>query len=258
MREIPGPRRGFTLIELLVVIAVIAILAAILFPVFAQARDKARAASCVSNLKQFAHAVLMYIQDYDEVFPQSVYSMDGAILIPGSRHRAFTVYDATLPYVKNIEVMVCPSHRPGIDFAAVLASFALQSSGNFRYSSYGLNFALFQDPALPPGLFDQDPVVSLAAVAEPVNTTMFFDATYTRTPVDHLGNRVPAGGFEWSNFPGDSRHADGLNVSFVDGHVKYYPKRGSIPGTSPSGGSQVPTYTLPWDLSGIPGGTPNT
>src|SRR5512141_1862141 len=64
-------RKGFTHIELLVVIAIIAILAAILFPVFAKAREKARAASCMSNLKQIALATLMYVQDYDQVFPSS-------------------------------------------------------------------------------------------------------------------------------------------------------------------------------------------
>ena len=64
-----SPSRGFTLIELLVVIAIIAILAAILFPVFAQARAKARQASCLSNQKQWANAIMMYVQDYDETFP---------------------------------------------------------------------------------------------------------------------------------------------------------------------------------------------
>jgi prepilin-type N-terminal cleavage/methylation domain-containing protein/prepilin-type processing-associated H-X9-DG protein len=89
--------RAFTLIELLVVIAIIAILAAILFPVFAQAREKARQASCTSNLKQVGMAVRMYLQDYDETYlpwGQSVTASPAAILDP---------------YIKNYQVWVCPS-----------------------------------------------------------------------------------------------------------------------------------------------------
>src|SRR5690242_1981973 len=90
------PRRaGFTLIELLVVIAIIAILAAILFPVFAQARESARESSCLSNLKQLATAMMMYSQDYDERYPvngNQVYWMD-----------------LLQPYVKNSRVFNCPS-----------------------------------------------------------------------------------------------------------------------------------------------------
>src|SRR5687768_1575996 len=85
--------RGFTLIELLVVIAVIAILAAILFPVFAQAREKARQAACASNLKQAGLAVVMYAQDYDETFPFAAFNPPGQPLI--------TWYDLVEPYVKS-------------------------------------------------------------------------------------------------------------------------------------------------------------
>jgi prepilin-type N-terminal cleavage/methylation domain-containing protein/prepilin-type processing-associated H-X9-DG protein len=99
-----GHRSGFTLIELLVVIAVIAILAAILFPVFAQAREKARQTSCLSNVKQMATAMMMYIQDNDEIFPpvMSVSPTD------------VWIYEASWikrlePYSKNLGMFICPS-----------------------------------------------------------------------------------------------------------------------------------------------------
>ena len=94
----PWRRRGFTLIELLVVIAIIAILAAILFPVFAQAREKARQTTCVSNTRQMALAVLQYLQDYDETFPRD--SNDG--------QKTFWM-DYVQPYVKNTAIWICPS-----------------------------------------------------------------------------------------------------------------------------------------------------
>ncbi len=253
-------RKAFTLIELLVVIAIIAILAALLFPVFAQAKEAAKKASCVSNLKQYSTSVQLYIADYDDVYAQSVYSMDAAILIPGSGNRVFTVYDALLPYVKNVQIMVCPSHAPGIDFVKILNGLGLQGSGNFRHSSYGLNFAVFQDPALPPSLFEQDPVVVATNLEEPANTTLFFDSFYVGpaslggsppTP----GCPAPGGPFAWDNFPGHPRHAKGMVVNFADSHTKVYKEKGGIPGVSTG---NVPTYTLPCDLSGIPGGTPDT
>lgn len=118
-------QRGFTLIELLVVIAIIAILAAILFPVFAQARDKARATSCLSNMKQLGLGTMMYIQDYDELMPQSVSNVGGVWLttfwhmVPpdwssATSHQAvigspFVWANSTQPYVKNYQVLRCPS-----------------------------------------------------------------------------------------------------------------------------------------------------
>jgi len=96
-------RYGFTLIELLVVIAIIAILAAILFPVFAQAREKARQITCASNLKQMGLALIQYNQDYDETFPQKGMSGKGG----------YTASWQTMimPYLKSTEVFVCPSHQ---------------------------------------------------------------------------------------------------------------------------------------------------
>jgi prepilin-type N-terminal cleavage/methylation domain-containing protein len=99
-------RRGFTLIELLVVIAIIAILAAILFPVFAQAREKARQTQCMNNLKQMATGTISYIQDYDEKFPMAVYA---PALNPNGQQCAFTLFDAIFPYIKNLDITRCPS-----------------------------------------------------------------------------------------------------------------------------------------------------
>ncbi|MBD3292214.1 MAG: prepilin-type N-terminal cleavage/methylation domain-containing protein, partial [Armatimonadia bacterium] len=94
-------RRGFTLIELLVVIAIIAILAAILFPVFARAREKARQTSCLSNSKQIGTALMMYVQDYDETLP-GYYNPD----LPGEANQWYEVIE---PYVKNEQIFICPS-----------------------------------------------------------------------------------------------------------------------------------------------------
>src|SRR5688572_20792846 len=96
----PRTKRGFTLIELLVVIAIIAILAAILFPVFAQARESARKATCTSNMKQIGTAISMYMQDFDEWYPPSQFpSTDPSVSWP----------TMIFPYIKNEGVFVCPS-----------------------------------------------------------------------------------------------------------------------------------------------------
>jgi len=97
-------RKGFTLIELLVVIAIIAILAAILFPVFAQARAKAKQASCLSNMKQIGLGLMMYAEDYDQTLPSSYYYLNGASSGGGYMHWSGMI----MPYVKNEKLFVCP------------------------------------------------------------------------------------------------------------------------------------------------------
>jgi len=111
-------RRGFTLIELLVVIAIIAILAAILFPVFARAREKARQTACLNNVKEMGLGMLMYAQDYDEMFPaMSLGPVTPIPVIPEhpefGRHATLGYFNCwsngIYPYIKNVQIFLCPS-----------------------------------------------------------------------------------------------------------------------------------------------------
>jgi prepilin-type N-terminal cleavage/methylation domain-containing protein/prepilin-type processing-associated H-X9-DG protein len=107
-------RRGFTLIELLVVIAIIAILAAILFPVFAQAREKARQTTCLSNLKQIGLGVMMYAQDYDEAYPSaSVYGDADGVDSWHAQGSGRQIKDLIVPYTKNLDIWQCKSDSNG-------------------------------------------------------------------------------------------------------------------------------------------------
>jgi prepilin-type N-terminal cleavage/methylation domain-containing protein/prepilin-type processing-associated H-X9-DG protein len=119
-------RRAFTLIELLVVIAIIAILAAILFPVFAQARAKARQAACLSNMKQIGTAVMMYVQDYDEIYPPAQLSLTPT----GTGNPVVSWPTLIYPYVKNEGVFVCP------DGETSLKSVTLTSGGTTTTGQY--------------------------------------------------------------------------------------------------------------------------
>src|SRR5712671_1524511 len=100
-------RNGFTLIELLVVIAIIAILAAILFPVFAQARERARMTACLSNMRQIGTSLMMYAQDYDETLPYIRFHGAG---VCGKGAGCYTWKNAIRPYLKNLDVLGCPSN----------------------------------------------------------------------------------------------------------------------------------------------------
>jgi prepilin-type N-terminal cleavage/methylation domain-containing protein/prepilin-type processing-associated H-X9-DG protein len=205
-------RRGFTLIELLVVIAIIAILAAILFPVFARAREKARQASCMSNHKQVALACLMYAQDYDERLPQYWYT--GASGISGFWQQfGYTgaCYECALvttyPYVKNMQLTVCPS----------------QDIGRLGHGSIAFQ-CNFQR-------------VKLAQIKAPVDGPMIFDANchwvnpYAGLPAFNVcnGGRIA-----------NTRHNEGMNIGFADGHVKWL----SVGTTGVSGQNGLPPF---WD-----------
>ena len=183
--------RAFTLIELLVVIAIIAILAAILFPVFAQAREKARQTSCLSNLKQYALANLMYVQDYDETFPYSAY-LNGTCVA--------TFYWEVAPYVKNDQITRCPSEDKAMDVQALVGA---PCAGTPPFTSYTANSALFTN-----GFYPGATPVALAAIGSVSETIMHYDGNTAFGPANSQLQLVQA------------RHQSMFDASFADGHAK--------------------------------------
>lgn len=208
-------RRGFTLIELLVVIAIIAILAAILFPVFARAREQARLSVCTSNFKQYSNAWMMYIQDYDETFP--MWSVNVPFR-PGEL--TLTTWDLLLQtYIKNFGVSRCPSDP--------YPAFFEFKDGSTVWRSYTVprNVMWNPDRANPRGgLYP----MKLATVSQPAGTLLMFEknqgAEVNGWP--YPKTRQPRTSWPWAaafeNYQQTAweRHGDRINALFVDGHVK--------------------------------------
>ncbi len=193
---------GFTLIELLVVIAIIAILAAILFPVFARAREKARQTSCISNLKQLGTATAMYTQDYDEQFYPHRFNCPGGAAcnplmvqnggqfagITGAAQQKTFWISLLQPYIKNYQVFVCPSN-PGAWYGVNTngaqcgnsANNAAVGCGGVGYggqNSYGHNDGWLSPAGAFNGSGGQPASIALAAVPRVASTVMIVDATY--------------------------------------------------------------------------------
>ena len=235
----PSPS-GFTLIELLVVIAIIAILAAILFPVFAQAREKARQASCLSNEKQIGNALMMYTQDFDETLPMGAWAS-------GANQSRW--YRDLYPYIKNLNVYVCPNIT---DNPMSIAGYYVPTLYNFpRFDGdtglyptspggYGMNANLFGSNGYTSK--------TLAEIKDAAGTFFVCDASRVTTAV--IGNYDPTTwpklqdrstdwqvtpptdwtGGSTGNYTSTSsnqlrrpiaRHSGGLNVIYCDGHAKW-------------------------------------
>ncbi|HEY0075962.1 MAG TPA: DUF1559 domain-containing protein [Abditibacteriaceae bacterium] len=208
-------RRGFTLIELLVVIAIIALLAAILFPVFARARENARKSSCLNNLKQIGIGIMQYTQDHDEtVMPHWIG--------PGGYPGTSRWMDLARPYIKNNQVFVCPSHA------------------NVRYvpndvnnpGSYTCSAAFWSEaPRTSMSILDHNEFVGLAEMESPATTFWLADARddtmsnnweFALLSADTLtqgtSGNLPSLNTGRSDIVG--RHLDTVNTLFCDGHVK--------------------------------------
>lgn len=238
-------RKGFTLIELLVVIAIIAILASILFPVFARARENARRASCQSNLKQIGLGLLQYVGDYDEVMPATAsnFTFD-ASNAAGSSPDRYKWMDAVYPYVKSEQLFSCPSDSP--------ATPRYRFRDTVKWGSYAINDFYFGTASAPVSHLSGDTnavVVKMSTIAASSTTAWVMDnamgsrnadgsvfnpyACYmiTRQNQADLPQIVstatpPYVKTNYTNFAGAyaqgiaARHLTTINVLYCDGHVK--------------------------------------
>jgi len=242
-------RRGFTLIELLVVIAIIAILAAILFPVFAQARDKARGASCLSNTKQIGTAVQMYIQDYDETFP---FSDNFGVVIPGSPVQGGYQYwgDAIYPYTKSGQASALAGYTGGPrNYGPVQRC----PSVNDWWTGYAYNINLGYYPTGQLGQTSTAAIytgVKLASVLRPADLIVIMDNqpqySWLRNNLGRTDVNSQIIAYRWfptsdvktcmtnynwpdsaalAGIPGQgipsARHSGGVNTVYADGHSKW-------------------------------------
>lgn len=224
-------KSGFTLIELLVVISIIAVLAAILFPVFARARENARRTSCVSNLKQIGLGMMMYLQDYDERFPLAIVGAHGfgsgltggpdsgsSNAVGGSfcdnmpcgkfkvnsssvNGNYVSWMDLIYPYTKSIQVFVCPSQQ------------------NEDYGGYGYNGYISRMKGATSGGSGPYIPISQAQLENSAETALNMDCnriynTYAR----------PNDSFRPMTQLESAPHLEGFAMTFADGHAKWFPK----------------------------------
>jgi prepilin-type N-terminal cleavage/methylation domain-containing protein/prepilin-type processing-associated H-X9-DG protein len=234
-------KRGFTLIELLVVIAIIAILAAILFPVFARARENARRASCQSNLKQIALGVFMYNQDYDEKLP--TITVNAAANTTASNPYGWA--DALQPYLKSTQIFQCPSETngPGVVGTSSGLTPGPEMGGYTDYymnsAGSGVADATFNAPAQTILLGDGGNGDSRYAY----DGCIYTDLTAGSSSGTACAAYTTIAASAITNMAGAGRHLDGGNYAFADGHVKWL--KGSImSGTTINGSSSIGNKNL--------------
>ena len=207
--------KAFTLIELLVVIAIIAILAAILFPVFARARENARRSSCQSNLKQIGLGILQYVQDYDEIYPITFINVDNAgNYNPGGGDGAWA--DVIQPYIKSVQIYQCPSEEDGRAVTSPL-------SGN--YTDYWYNRYMGVTASSPTRLSQINFPTWVVISGDGESAEAAYNVTGCSTNPYGIQNTGGCSGPGFitalASLQGAERHFEGANYLFADGHVKW-------------------------------------
>lgn len=256
-------KKGFTLIELLVVISIIALLAAILFPVFSRARENARRSSCQSNLKQIGLGLLQYSQDYDETTTAAFYGSLGG----NSASTSTTNYkwmDAIYPYVKSEQIFNCPSNTvesPYI-YHRNLTAASSTNFGSYAISIAYLNAGNSQTP--PISVYSTSPedyTVKMSQITAPSTTVWVLDSERGAS-----GTRAYNYRFSWDSTSSTSlatsttldtsvtptqmlcqyggplpeRHLETINVLYCDGHVK----AGKLSNLTKKTGTVMPAFTI--------------
>jgi|YelNatPaOPRAMG01_1025707.scaffolds.fasta_scaffold63784_2 prepilin-type N-terminal cleavage/methylation domain-containing protein/prepilin-type processing-associated H-X9-DG protein len=206
--------RGFTLIELLVVIAIIAILAAILFPVFANARDKARQTACLNNLKQIGSALESYLSDWDQTMPNALsygrwwtwHTAEWGVTAAQfyDKKNPWFLPDKLAPYIRTEAIWFCPNVDP--DRPIVIGqSFTYAQNG----TTYIFNYGTAPPPGIPPDPNGYGKIIGgreLGDIPDPARAPVLWDMPYWRNKAVY----------------GPLAHSAGINVLYADCHAKWY------------------------------------
>jgi len=255
-------KKGFTLIELLVVIAIIAILAAILFPVFAQAREKARATQCLSNVKQIGLSLMMYVTDNDEClpsnnvvpglgYPSSALYFQGA-LAPTQANamspKADSFVSVLLPYTKNSKIFACPSDG-AVDVGPLTSDD--RTSGK-RFTTYNVRhyLAVFASsawiggPANTCAAMASGPNVAVAIFGKPAQSVIIYE-----TIASHGWEKLPEYPLQ---VKGELNRKSKINCAFADGHAKLMTLGSFSSLTSVDALRDSPHWPRFWNLNGAP------
>jgi prepilin-type N-terminal cleavage/methylation domain-containing protein len=224
--------KGFTLIELLVVIAIIAILAAILFPVFGRARENARRSTCISNLKQIGLGMMQYVQDYDSTFPSSLIIApppDGKVFLPGEAGLSFW-QQTMFPYVKSHSLFFCPNSQSQMD-RTVISEPVQDKEGRMLWGNYSISGHISVEAGAAARIRE-------SAINSPSATYLFAEyGLYTVAAYDvslpsyGAGPYLPGAGEAGASCSGvaaelrsdcqSGRHFGGIVMGYADGHVKW-------------------------------------